>query len=38
MVREMLRPMLKAWLDEHLPHMVEDHVKREITRITGRPL
>jgi hypothetical protein len=37
-VREMLRPMLKAWLDEHLPHMVEDHVKREITRITGRPL
>ena len=34
----MLRPMLKQWLDEHLPHMVEDHVKREITRITGRPL
>ena len=38
MVREMLRPMLKTWLDEHLPQMVEDHVKREITRITGRPL
>ena len=38
MVREMLRPMLKQWLDEHLPQMVEDHVKREITRITGRPL
>src|SRR5579884_1084559 len=38
MVREMLRPMLKAWLHEHLPHMVEDHVKREISRITGRPL
>ena len=38
MVREMLRPMLKQWLDEHLPHMVEDHVKREISRITGRPL
>ena len=38
MVREMLRPMLKTWLDEHLPKMVEDHVKREITRITGRPL
>jgi cell pole-organizing protein PopZ len=38
MVREMLRPMLKQWLDEHLPHMVEEHVKREITRITGRPL
>ena len=38
MVREMLRPMLKQWLDEHLPHMVDDHVKREISRITGRPL
>jgi len=38
MVREMLRPMLKQWLDEHLPQMVDDHVKREITRITGRPL
>lgn len=37
-VREMLRPMLKAWLDEHLPLMVEEHVKREISRITGRPL
>ena len=38
MVREMLRPMLKAWLDEHLPQMVDDHVKREISRITGKPL
>jgi uncharacterized protein len=38
MVREMLRPVLKQWLDEHLPLMVEEHVKREITRITGRPL
>src|SRR5689334_21961495 len=38
MVREMLRPILKAWLDEHLPQMVDEHVKREITRITGRPL
>ena len=38
MVREMLRPMLKAWLDENLPQMVEEHVKREISRITGRPL
>ncbi len=37
-VREMLRPMLKSWLDEHLPLMVEEHVKREISRITGRPL
>ena len=34
----MLRPMLKQWLDEHLPQMVDEHVKREISRITGRPL
>ena len=31
----MLRPMLKQWLDEHLPRIVDEHVKREITRITG---
>jgi len=38
MVREMLRPILKQWLDDHLPQMVDEHVKREISRITGRPL
>ena len=38
MVREMLRPMLKAWLDEKLPGIVDDHVRREISRITGRKL
>jgi len=38
MVREMLRPILKEWLDEHLPNIVSEHVKREISRITGRPL
>src|SRR5215212_8254956 len=37
MVREMLKPILKQWLDEHLPQVVDEHVKREITRITGRP-
>ena len=37
-IREMLRPMLKQWLDDHLPQMVDEHVKREISRITGRPL
>ena len=36
LVREMLRPMLKDWLDTHLPEMVETMVKREIDRITGR--
>ena len=38
LVREMLRPILKQWLDDHLPKVVDDHVKREITRITGRPV
>ena len=38
MVREMLRPILKQWLDENLPKVVEEHVKREISRITGRRL
>ena len=37
-VREMLRPMLKAWLDENLPEIVEQLVTREIARITGRSL
>lgn len=34
-VREMLRPMLKEWLDQHLPEIVEALVTREIARITG---
>ncbi|KAF0113624.1 MAG: hypothetical protein FD149_2080 [Rhodospirillaceae bacterium] len=33
MVREALRPLLKAWLDEHLPSMVERIVAREIERL-----
>jgi hypothetical protein len=38
LVREMLKPVLKQWLDEHLPQIVDEHVKREISRITGRSL
>ncbi len=36
LVRTMLRPMLKDWLDARLPAMVEDMVAKEIARITGR--
>jgi uncharacterized protein len=36
LVCEMLRPMLKDWLDAHLPEVVETLVRREIDRITGR--
>lgn len=33
LVQEMLRPMLKGWLDENLPHMVERLVRAEIERV-----
>jgi cell pole-organizing protein PopZ len=32
-IREMLRPMLKAWLDENLPSIVEAQVAAEVERI-----
>jgi cell pole-organizing protein PopZ len=32
-VRELLRPLLKAWLDEHLPSIVEAKVAEEVQRI-----
>ena len=34
LVREMLRPMLKSWLDDNLPSMVERIVKAEIERVS----
>ena len=34
LVREMLRPMLKAWLDDNLPNMVERLVRTEIERVS----
>jgi uncharacterized protein len=33
LVREMLRPMLKQWLDDNLPTMVERLVRAEIQRV-----
>lgn len=36
MVRDMLRPMMKEWLDARLPEIVESMVAREIARISGR--
>jgi uncharacterized protein len=33
LVREMLRPLLKSWLDDNLPGMVERIVKAEIERV-----
>jgi cell pole-organizing protein PopZ len=37
-VREELRPLLKAWLDQHLPPIVERAVRAEIERVVGRAL
>jgi len=37
-VREELRPMLKEWLDQHLPPLVERLVQAEIERVVGRAL
>jgi cell pole-organizing protein PopZ len=34
LVKEMLRPMLKSWLDDNLPGMVERIVKLEIERVS----
>ena len=34
LVREMLRPMLKCWLDDNLPGIVERIVKAEIERVS----
>ncbi len=36
LVRELIRPMLREWLDAKLPGMVEAMVAREIARITGQ--
>jgi uncharacterized protein len=34
LVKEMLRPMLKSWLDDNLPRLVERIVKAEIERVS----
>jgi cell pole-organizing protein PopZ len=34
LVKEMLKPMLKAWLDENLPSVVERLVRAEIERVS----
>lgn len=34
LVKELLRPMMKIWLDENLPPLVEEIVRQEIERIS----
>jgi cell pole-organizing protein PopZ len=35
-VKELLRPLLKDWLDEHLPAIVEERVQAEVERVSRR--
>ena len=35
LVREMLRPIIKVWLDDNLPGLVERLVRSEIERISS---
>jgi len=35
-VRELMRPMLKQWLDDNLPAIVEEKVQAEVERIARR--
>lgn len=34
LIQDMVRPMIKQWIDAHLPSLVEDMVAKEINRIT----
>ncbi|MBF0373646.1 MAG: DUF2497 domain-containing protein, partial [Alphaproteobacteria bacterium] len=36
MVREILKQLLKEWMDQNLPYMVERIVKKEIERMVTR--
>ena len=36
LVREEIRPLLKSWLDQHLPPIVERLVQAEIERVVAR--
>lgn len=36
LTRDLMRPMLKEWLDENLPKLVEEMVAREIQRINDK--
>lgn len=38
LVRQMLRPLLKDWLDANLPALVERQVRAEIERVVGRAI
>ena len=37
-VRELLHPMLREWMDENLPNMVERNVQKELEKLARRAL
>ena len=36
LVRDLLRPLMKEWLNQNLPPLVESMVRKEIQRITRK--
>jgi uncharacterized protein len=38
MVRELMRPMIKTWLDNNLPGIIERMVQREIEKVSRRAM
>jgi cell pole-organizing protein PopZ len=38
LVREEIRPLLKSWLDQHLPSLVQRLVQAEIERVANRAM
>lgn len=36
LIRQMLGPHIKAWLDAHMPEIVEKLAREEIRRLTGK--
>ena len=36
LVRELLRPLLKEWMDQNLPYLIERLVKKEIDHMVNR--
>lgn len=34
LIQDLIRPMIKQWIDTHLPSLVEEMVAKEIKRIT----
>jgi len=36
LIREILRPLLREWLDQNLPYLIERLVKKEIDHMINR--